>query len=192
VLISATSAAIAAFSSSPARSRDHAAEGLLRRAANRRLQCPWRRVATTWPWRCGSHARRKVFNLTKGGSATVSGELLARISQLYPNEAEIRGQSAEARRQTQRQRSAPLFEALKSWLEEQLARLPARSQTAEALRYVLTRRAGRRLFLDDGRLELDTKPVELAMLMVYPTVEPDTRWPVDGAAWSPGPQPIAR
>ncbi|MCR5875888.1 IS66 family transposase [Phenylobacterium sp. J426] len=112
---------------------------------------------------CWSHARRKAFDLTKGGSAPVAGELLARIGQLYAVEAEIRGQSAEARRQVRRQRSAPLIAALKSWLEEQLTRLPGRSQTAEAIRYIQTHWDGLTLFLDDGRIELDTNPVERTM-----------------------------
>lgn len=112
---------------------------------------------------CWSHARRKAFDLAKGGSAPVAGELLARISQLYAVEAEIRGQSAEARRHARRRQSAPLIEALKSWIEEQLTRLPGSSQTAEALRYIQTRWDGLTLFLDDGRLELDTNPVERAM-----------------------------
>lgn len=104
-----------------------------------------------------------AFRLRGGRAEAVVGELLARIGQLYPVEAEIRGQSAEARRQVRRQRSGPLIAALKSWLEEQLTRLPGRPQTAEAIRYIQTHWDGLTLFLDDGRIELDTNPAERTM-----------------------------
>lgn len=112
---------------------------------------------------CWAHARRKVFDLAKGGSAPVAVELLARIGQLYAVEAEIRGQPAEARRLARQQQSMPLIAALKSWLEEQLKRLPGRAQTAEAIRYMQSRWDELTRFLDDGRIELDTNPVERTM-----------------------------
>lgn len=112
---------------------------------------------------CWAHARRKAFDLAKGGSAPVAVELLARIGQLYAVEAEIRGQCAEARRLARQQRSAPLIETLGSWLEEQLKRLLGRAQTAEAIRYIQSRWDELTRFLDDGRIELDTNPVERTM-----------------------------
>ena len=58
------------------------------------------------------------------------------------------------------QQSRPLVEALKLWLELKLAHLPGRSRLAEAIRYALNRWSGLSLFLDDGRVDLDTNPVE--------------------------------
>lgn len=59
--------------------------------------------------------------------------------------------------------SRPLVDTLKLWLEAQLPRLSARGKLAEAIRYALTRWDGLTRFLDDGRVELDTNPVERAI-----------------------------
>jgi transposase len=62
-----------------------------------------------------------------------------------------------------RSRSRPLVNALRGWLESQLPRLAARSRLAEAICYALTRWAALCRFLDDGRIELDSNPVERAI-----------------------------
>ena len=62
-----------------------------------------------------------------------------------------------------RSRSRPLVTALRGWLQTQLPRLAARSRLAEAIRYALTRWTALCRFLDDGRIELDTNPVERAI-----------------------------
>ena len=112
---------------------------------------------------CWAHARRKFFDLAKGGTAPIADEILARISQLYAVEADIRGQSADARRQARQARSAPLLETLRSVMDDKIRRLPGKSPTAEAIRYVQSRWTELSRFLDDGRIELDTNPVERAM-----------------------------
>jgi transposase len=61
------------------------------------------------------------------------------------------------------QRSRPLVEAMQGWLHRQLDRLFGRSALAQAIRYALNHWKGLILFLDDGRLELDTNIVERAM-----------------------------
>lgn len=45
----------------------------------------------------------------------------------------------------------------------QLTRVPGRSTLAEAIRYALSRWKGLTRFLNDGRIELDTNPVERAI-----------------------------
>ena len=54
------------------------------------------------------------------------------------------------------EKSKPLVLALKIWLEEQLARVSAKSVIAEAIRYGLNHWDGLVRFLEDGRIELDT------------------------------------
>ena len=49
---------------------------------------------------------------------------------------------------------------LKLWLEARLTTVAGRSPMAEAIRYTLTRWEGLTRFLDDGRIELDSNPVE--------------------------------
>ena len=57
----------------------------------------------------------------------------------------------------------PLLGAMRIWFEAQLARLPARGPTAEAIRYALNHWEGLQRFLDDGRIELDNNSIERAM-----------------------------
>jgi len=45
----------------------------------------------------------------------------------------------------------------------QVAKLPARGPTAEAIRYALNHWEGLQRFLEDGRIELDNNSVEGAM-----------------------------
>jgi hypothetical protein len=59
-----------------------------------------------------------------------------------------------------REHSAPIVAALKPWLEAQLSRIPAKSQLAGDINYALSLWPGLTRFLEDGRLELDTNPVE--------------------------------
>jgi hypothetical protein len=54
-------------------------------------------------------------------------------------------------------------EALHAWLTAQLARVSGKSGLAEAIRYALRHWPGLVLFLEDGRLELDTNTVERAI-----------------------------
>jgi transposase len=105
---------------------------------------------------CWSHARREFYDLT----GPIAAEALARIAVLYRIETEIRGRSAEERRAARQVRCRPVIEAIEPWLREKLALISQKSKLAEAIRYVLTRWAGLTLFLDDGRVELDTNVVE--------------------------------
>jgi transposase len=54
-------------------------------------------------------------------------------------------------------------DALHAWLTVQLGQVSGRSNLAEAIRYALRHWPGLALFLEDGRLELDTNTVERAI-----------------------------
>lgn len=112
---------------------------------------------------CWSHVRRQFYDLAASGAAPIATEALARIAALYKIEAEIRGRSAEERRAARQARSRLLVETLEPWLREKLALISRKSTLAEAIRYALTRWVGLALFLDDGRVELDTNAVERSM-----------------------------
>jgi transposase len=90
-------------------------------------------------------------------------EVLRQIRDLYAIGAEIRGRSAEERRSARQERSKPVVEALHAWLAAQLERVSGKSALAEAIRYALRHWTGLVLFLEDGRLELDTNTVERAI-----------------------------
>jgi transposase len=112
---------------------------------------------------CWSHVRRGFYDLARSGAAPVAVEALQRIGDLYAIEAEIRGRPAPERQAVRAARSRPVVTTLFDWLEAQLARLPGRSPTAEAIRYALHHRDGLVRFLNDGRIEVDTNTVERAI-----------------------------
>ena len=109
---------------------------------------------------CWSHVRRPFYEIAAGGSAPIATEALARITELYAIEAEIRGRSAEERRAVRQEKSKPLVDSLKTWMEAQLSAVSQKSTIAEAFRYALTRWPGLSRFLDDGRIEIDSNIVE--------------------------------
>ena len=115
------------------------------------------------PWtlvHCWTHARRRfVKRLEKDGSP-IAEEALRQIAELYAVEKSVRGLGPEARLAARRELSAPIIAAFRPWLEAQLSRIPRSSKLAEDIRYTLARWPGLTRFLEDGRLELDTNPVE--------------------------------
>ncbi len=112
---------------------------------------------------CWSHVRRGFYDLAKTGAAPIATEALSRIAALYRIEAAIPGRSAEQRRAARQAESRPLVLDLRAWFEMQIAKLPARSPTAAAIRYALNHWDGLERFLEDGRIELDSNTVERAM-----------------------------
>ena len=112
---------------------------------------------------CWAHLRRDFFEIAERGDAPIATEAVARIGQLYEVEKGIRGKSADERQAVRKQKSAPLVEAFRTWLEHQLARISGKSETAKVIRYAFNHWKGLVRFLDDGRIELDTNIVERSM-----------------------------
>jgi transposase len=112
---------------------------------------------------CWAHARRKFYDIHIANPSPLAEEALQRIAALYEIEATIRGKPADERRRVRQQRSQPLIAAMHAWLTEVLDRISGRSVLAQAIRYALNHWPGLILFLQDGRVELDTNTVERAM-----------------------------
>ena len=112
---------------------------------------------------CWAHWRRQWFDLAKSPPAPIADEALQRIAALYRIEAEIRGSSADDRRAARQERSSPLIAAMKAWLDKTLAQVSGGSTLARVIRYGLSRWDGFTLFLDDGRIEIDSNTVERSM-----------------------------
>jgi hypothetical protein len=122
--------------------------------------CDEQRVTLVFCW---SHVRRGFYDLAKPGTSPIATEALKRIAALYEIEARVRGDTPDARRAMRQVESRPLVEDLRRWFEAQLAKLPARSTTADAINYALNHWDGLARFLDDGRIDLDTNAVERAI-----------------------------
>ena len=123
------------------------------------------------PWtlvHCWTHARRRFVKRLERDGSPIAKEALRQIAELYAIEKTVRGSAPEARLATRRKFSAPIIAAFHPWLAAQLSRIPKSSKLAEDIRYTLAHwsgltpeRYGRTAFsLEDGRLELDTNPVE--------------------------------
>lgn len=109
---------------------------------------------------CLAHARRKFFEVHKATDCPVAAEALLRIAEIYRIETQIRGTSPEARVARRQAETLPLLEAFKPWLLDRLAEISAKSTLAKAIRYMLGHWAGQCVFLNDGRVEVDSNIVE--------------------------------
>lgn len=109
---------------------------------------------------CLAHARRRFFDLHKAGNQPVATEAVRRIADIYEIEAGIRGKEPEMRRAVRQRETRPLMAEFKSWLIGRLEEISVKSKLAEAIRYTLGHWDGLTLFLDDGRVEVDSNAVE--------------------------------
>ncbi|KZY40252.1 hypothetical protein A3731_37705 [Roseovarius sp. HI0049] len=104
--------------------------------------------------------RRRFVKRLEKDSSPIAEAALRQIAELYAIEKSVRGLPADARLAARRELSAPIIAAFRPWLEAQLSRIPRSSKLAEDIRYTLARWPGLMRFLENGRLELDTNPVE--------------------------------
>ena len=79
---------------------------------------------------------------------------------LFGIERTIRGQAPEQRRSVRLDQTKPLIDELHAWLEAKLAQVSGGVRIAQAIRYALKHWAGLTVFLDDGRVEIDSNAVE--------------------------------
>jgi len=82
---------------------------------------------------------------------------------LFAIEAEIYGQSPEARLAIRLARSAPLMAELHTWLEVTLRRISGKSDLAKAIRYTLSQWTALTTVLSDGRACLHNNAAEQKM-----------------------------
>jgi transposase len=109
---------------------------------------------------CWAHARRKFFDLARINKAPIALEAVERIDALFAIEREINGKPPHERQRVRNERSRPLLAALEAWLREQRRKLSARSETAKAIAYSLTRWTELTRFLDNGRLCMSNNAAE--------------------------------
>jgi transposase len=109
---------------------------------------------------CWAHVRRRFYELSAAEASPIAAEVVRRIAALYRIETDIRGRGPDDRRAVRRERSRPILAELEPWLREKLALVSQKSKLAEAIRYALSRWEGLIRFVDDGRIEIDSNPVE--------------------------------
>jgi len=109
---------------------------------------------------CWAHARRKLVEITRNGSAPIAEDGIKRIGELYRIEAELRGRDSKARLAGRQERSAPVVADMQAWLAHHRSRVATKSPLGEALAYINKYWDGLKLFLTDGRIEIDNNTVE--------------------------------
>jgi len=112
---------------------------------------------------CWAHARRKHYDLYVADRSPIALEAMRRIGLLYAIEREIRGCAPEVRAAVRQQRSAPVLDALRTWLNATLLSVSAKSPLAAAIHYTLVRWTALTRFCDDGRIEIDNNTAERAI-----------------------------
>ena len=115
---------------------------------------------------CWAHARRKFHDIHAAHPSPTTTGALDRIGALYGIEQEVRGKPPDERRVIRQARAAPLLAELRAWMEKTLRSLSPKSETAEAIRYALSRWRALTRYVDDGRMEIDNSAAERALRAV--------------------------
>jgi hypothetical protein len=98
--------------------------------------------------------------ITRNGTAPIAEDGVKWIGELYRIEANLRGLDADTRLAARQERSKPLIAGMETWLTHHRARVANKSPLGEALNYIAKYWDGLRLFLTDGRIEIDNNSVE--------------------------------
>lgn len=112
---------------------------------------------------CWAHGRRKLIKAKPRKGSPIVEEALLRIAALYKIEDSIRGADPDGRRAVRQDLARPLVDEFFAWLSAQAARVSRKSDLGVAMTYMLKRQDGFRLFLDDGRVDMDSNLVENAI-----------------------------
>jgi transposase len=109
---------------------------------------------------CWSHVRRGFHDEYVSHKSAIAKEALDRIGALFDIERPIAGAPPDIRRAVRQRTARPRIDELASWFDEQLNKLPGKSDLAGAIRYARSRWHALTRYLDDGRLEISNNAVE--------------------------------
>jgi transposase len=124
---------------------------------------------------CWAHARRKFDEALRGQPRTKkkrakrtakeskARQALTQIQALYRIERDLREATPEERYRARQERSRPVIEKLREWLDASLGSVPPQSLTGKAMYYLNGQWPKLVRVLDDGRIPLDTNLVENAI-----------------------------
>jgi len=112
---------------------------------------------------CLAHARRKFAEVVKiNRKAGLATDAIKHFAEIYVVEAYAReaGLSYEARHQLRQEKSRPLMETLKAWLDEHVSKVPPKSQLGNAFNYTIKQWPLLMTYLDNGHYEIDNNHIE--------------------------------
>jgi transposase len=112
---------------------------------------------------CNSHARRKFEPIAQGAKGKgIAKEAMRFFKELYKIEREAKDKqmTPEQRFQLRQEKSKPLMDKFKEWLDSVYPTVLPQSALGKAINYCLKLWPGLIRFLDDGRLEVDNNLTE--------------------------------
>lgn len=112
---------------------------------------------------CWAHVRRKFYEDHKNTKSAYSHEILRRIGLLYDVERKIKGRPPDERIAAREEKSLPVIDELKEYLESIQGNISGKSPLAGAIRYALKRWAALQTYIHDGTIEIDNNIAERAM-----------------------------
>lgn len=114
---------------------------------------------------CLVHARRQFYELPNGYD-DLADKVIGLIGTIYDHEAYTKGYSAEQRLAYHQEKSTPVMEELKAYLDEQKSEFEPNSAPGKAIDYILNRWTELSQFLRQIHAPLDTNIVERALKLV--------------------------
>lgn len=111
------------------------------------------------------HARRQFYELPNGYD-DLADKVIGLIGAIYDHEAHSKGYSPEKRLAYHEEKSTPVMEELKAYLEEQKLAFEPNSVPGKAIDYILSRWTQLSQFLRQAHAPLDTNIVERALKLV--------------------------
>jgi transposase len=106
------------------------------------------------PVGCWAHARRGFFD-ARASQPREAHYVLSLVGQLYDIEDQTRQCSADERLIVRKERSVPVLDRLKQFLDEQTLGALPKSQYGQAIGYVRNQWESLRRYVEDGRLGID-------------------------------------
>lgn len=115
---------------------------------------------------CAAHARRRFVEAKQAQSQNKTGradQAIAWFAKLYRIESELKNASDEQRLRGRQERSRPLLEAFKGWLDETLPHVTPKSKLGQALGYLRSVWPKLIRYTERGDLPIDNNACENAI-----------------------------
>ena len=110
---------------------------------------------------CWAHARRKFFEITKLTKNIGSAhEALKIIQSLYQIETQIKENPLDERQKIRQEKSKPILDKFKDWLEKRLLQTSPKSALGSAMSYTLSNWIRLTRYLEKGELAIDNNLAE--------------------------------
>ena len=113
---------------------------------------------------CWAHARRKYHEVAQGRKKSASAyQMLGLIGKLYQIERQIKANTPEEKQQIRQQKSKPILDKIRQWLDKQLPRVTPKSDLGKAIQYTHKLWYKLTLYVTDGHIPIDNNPAENAI-----------------------------